>query len=41
LKSAKRKSVMPAEAGIQCGGEGKRQTLDSLFRGNDGREIDF
>jgi len=33
---AKRKSVMPAKAGIQCGGGGtKTQNLDSRLRGND------
>jgi hypothetical protein len=39
---AKRRSVMPAKAGIQ-GGEGVTNTenLDSRFRGKDGREVDF
>jgi hypothetical protein len=33
---AARKSVMPAEAGIQRGGEGRRhKILDSRFRGKD------
>ena len=36
LLEAHRKSVMPAHAGIQCGGEGaKTQNLDSRLRGND------
>jgi hypothetical protein len=35
---AKRKCVMPAQAGIQCDGGGTNaQNLDSRFRGNDGR----
>jgi hypothetical protein len=34
--SAKRKSVMPAQAGIQVGGGGGvSKGLDSPFRGND------
>ena len=35
---AKRKSVMPTKAGIQCGGVGaKSPNLDSRFREKDGR----
>ena len=38
MLQAERKSVMPANAGIQCGGVGaKTQNLDSRFRGKDGR----
>jgi hypothetical protein len=36
MLQAKRKYVMPAKAGIQCGGGWEMtQNLDSLFRGND------
>jgi hypothetical protein len=35
MLQAKRKYVMPAKAGIQCGGWEMTQNLDSLFRGND------
>lgn len=35
-RQAKTKFVMPAHAGIQCGGgEAKTQNLDSRVRGND------